>query len=276
MDFKTIKSLQERAKELHCIYDIEKVFTNKALSYNDVFYKILEIIPNGWQFPSVCRAEIEFENQKFVLENFQESEWFQSSEIIVDGNIVGNIKVFYTDIPFSGECFLPEEEKLLNTIAERLSLFIFYDRLEKTVKLLSKEAINKNEDQYLNNFSDEHWKWRFRMVQNIADKTDFVYYGVKAMYIIGSTKEANAGPASDIDLLVHFIGTENQKNLFKAWIDGWNHSLSEFNRQKTGYKLKDGLIDLHIITDLDIKNKTSFAVMIGNINNPARLIRKVE
>lgn len=276
MDLKTIKSLQERAKELHCIYDIEKVFTNKALTYNEVFYQILEIIPNGWQYSSVCNAAIEFENQKFVLENFQESEWLQSSEIIVDNNIVGKIEVFYTNIPFSGECFLPEEKKLLNTIAERLSLFIFYDRLEKTVKLLSEEATNKNEDHYLKNVSDEHWKWRFRMVKNIADKTNFIYYGVKAMYIIGSTKEANAGPASDIDILVHFNGTENQKNLFKAWIDGWNHSLSEFNREKTGYILKDGLIDLHIITDVDIEKKTSFAVMIENTTNPARLIKKVE
>ncbi|MEZ5000223.1 MAG: nucleotidyltransferase domain-containing protein [Bacteroidales bacterium] len=60
------------------------------------------------------------------------------------------------------------------------------------------------------------------MVENIADKTDFKYYGLKAMYVIGSTKEANAGPGSDIDLLIHFNGTEYQK-LFKAWIDGWNY-----------------------------------------------------
>jgi len=148
--------------------------------------------------------------------------------------------------------------------------------LEKTVKLLSEEAIKKNEVQYLKNFNDEHWKWRLRMVQNIADKTNFEYYGLKAMYIIGSTKEAKAGPASDIDLLVHFNGTEYQKNLFKSWIDGWNHSLSEINRQKTGYKLEDGIIDLHIVTNEDIKNNTSFAVMIENINNPARLLKKIE
>jgi len=276
MDLNSFKPLQERARELQCIYDIEKVFTNKALDFNDVFYKVLEIIPGGWQFPTICYAVIEFEDKRFILDDLRESKWSQCSELIVDNSIVGKIKVFYSEIPFNTECFLPEEQKLLNTIAKRLSLFIFYDRLEKTVKLLSEEAIKKNEVQYLKNFNDEHWKWRLRMVQNIADKTNFEYYGLKAMYIIGSTKEAKAGPASDIDLLVHFNGTEYQKNLFKSWIDGWNHSLSEINRQKTGYKLEDGIIDLHIVTNEDIKNNTSFAVMIENINNPARLLKKIE
>ena len=125
-------------------------------------------------------------------------------------------------------------------------------------------------------YKDEYWKWRFQMAQNIANKTDFKYYGIKAIYIIGSTKEATAGPASDIDLLVHFNGTEFQNSLFKSWIDGWNHSLSEFNRQKTGYSLEDGLIDLHLITDDDIEKNTSFAVMIGNPNNSARLLKQIK
>lgn len=276
MDFDSIKPLQERAKELQCLYNIENVFADKKINFNDVFNKILKIIPNGWQFPAFCHAVIEFDNKHFILENSQESECSQCSELVVDNSIVGKIKVFYKDIPFSGQCFLPEEQKLLNAIAERLSLFIFHNKLEKTIKLLSEKEVKDDKDQYLKSYNDAHWKWRFRMSQLIAEKTDFEYYGLEAMYIIGSTKEANAGPASDIDLLVHFKGTESQKNLFKSWIDGWNHSLSELNKEKTGYKLEQGLIDLHIITNEDIKNRTSFAVMIGNINNPARLLKKKE
>ncbi len=276
MDFDSIKPLQERARELQCLYDIENVFADKKISFNNVFNKILEIIPNGWQFPAFCHAIIEFDDKHFSIENSQESECSQCSELVVDNSIVGKLKVFYRDIPFGGQCFLPEEQKLLNAIAERLSLFIFHDKLEKTIKLLSEKEVKDDKDQYLKSYNDAHWKWRFRMSQLIAEKTDFEYYGIEAMYIIGSTKEANAGPASDIDLLIHFNGTNYQKDLFKSWIDGWNHSLSEFNKEKTGYELEQGLIDLHIITDEDIKNRTSFAVMIGNINNPARLLKKKE
>lgn len=258
MDPDSLLSLRERAKELQCLYDIEKILNIEALSFDEVFSKVIEAIPDGWQFPHLCYAIIEYENKRFVLTSREESEWSQSSEIIVDNNIVGKIIVCYSDIPTGGDIFLPEEYKLLKAIAGRLSQFIFYDKLKRTIDLLSKEALNYKEDQYLKAFSDEHWKWRLRMVQNIADKTDFDYYGLKAMYIIGSTKEANAGPGSDIDLLVHFNGSEEQKNLFKAWIDGWNHSLSEFNREKTGYSLKGGIIDLHIISDKEIAQKKQF------------------
>jgi hypothetical protein len=55
---------------------------------------------------------------------------------------------------------------------------------------------------------------------------------------------------------------------------GWSFALEDFNQQKTGYKLDEGLIDMHIITDEDIKNKNSYAVMINNVNHSARLLRK--
>lgn len=276
MNSGSLSSLQERAKELQCLYNIEKILSLEALSFDNLLLKIIETIPEGWQYPELCYAIIEYENKSFTLNNREKSEWNQFSEIIVDNNIVGKIIVCYKERPGSGDCFLPEEYKLLNTIAGRLSQFIFYDKLKRTIELLSREAITYKEDLYLKSISDEHWKWRLKMVQIIADKTDFKYYGIKAMYIIGSTKEATAGPASDIDLMVHFIGTEDQEKLLTAWIDGWNHSLSEFNRQKTGYSLKDGIIDLHLISDEDIRQSNSFAVMIGNINNPARLLKKAE
>ena len=40
------------------------------------------------------------------------------------------------------------------------------------------------------------------------------------------------------------------------------------NYLKTGYA-SDGLLDIHIVTDQDIANKTSFAVKIGSITDPA-------
>ncbi|HAF28089.1 MAG TPA: hypothetical protein DCG75_03480 [Bacteroidales bacterium] len=274
MDYKFIRPLQERAKELQCLYDIENVLSDEKKDFHYIFNKIVDIIPNGWQFPPFCHAIIELDDNLFYLQESDVPELSQTAELIVDNNIVGKIVVFYKDLPFTNEVFLAEEQKLLNTIANRLSIFIFNCRLRKTIKLLSEKKDIANEQNYLDDYKDEYWKWRFQMAQKIANKTDFKYYGIDAIYIIGSTKEATAGPASDIDLLVHFKGTEYQKNLFKSWIDGWNHSLSEFNRRKTGYKLEDGLIDLHIITDEDIEKKTSFAVMIGSANNPARLLKK--
>ncbi|MDX9695959.1 MAG: nucleotidyltransferase domain-containing protein [Bacteroidales bacterium] len=274
MDFGQLKPLQERAKELTCIYEIEETLHNSSLEFNEVINRILQIIPNGWQFPSVCSAQIDIDGEIYQLPDCKVSDCFQVAELIVDNNIIGSIKVFYQTIPFQTNPFLPEEQKLLNTIAQTLSQFIFYNRLGGTVKLLSENTENVEGAKYLKSFGDEHWKWRFRMAQTIADKTDFEFYGIEAIYLIGSAKETNAGPASDIDLLVYFTGNDLQLSIFKSWISGWSYSLAELNQQKTGYILDKGIIDLHIITEKEISENGSFAVMIKNPFNQARLLRK--
>ncbi|MGE0090904.1 MAG: nucleotidyltransferase domain-containing protein [Bacteroidales bacterium] len=274
MDFGQLKPLQERAKELKCIYEIEEALHDKSLDFNDVINRILQIIPDGWQFSSVCSAQIDIDGEMYQLPEFKNSDCFQLAELIVDNSIIGSIKVFYQTIPFQTNPFLPEEQKLLNSIAQSLSQFIFYHRLGGTVKLLSENAENVEGAKYLKSFGDEHWKWRFRMAQTIVDKTDFEFYGIEAIYLIGSTKETNAGPASDIDLLVYFTGNDQQLSMFKSWISGWSYSLAEFNQQKTGYILEKGIIDLHIITEKEISENGSFAVMIKNPVNQARLLRK--
>jgi len=45
--------------------------------------------------------------------------------------------------------------------------------------------------------------------------------------------------------------------------------LSQINFERTGYN-SDGLLDVHIITDKDIANKTSYAIKIGAITDAAR------
>ncbi len=270
----SLKSLQERAKELQCIYNVEQILSDHSSTIDNNFYKILEIIPKGWQFPNKCHAKIEYNGKEYALDTKEVTQWYQMSELVVDDNIVGKITVFYIDIPFQGECFLPEEKKLLNTIADRLSHYIFSYQLKNTMEHLTTQKPAKNESELLRNTSDEHWKWRWRMAEMIARKTNFDQFGIKAMYLIGSTKETTAGPASDIDLLIHFVGDEQQKCSLKAFIDGWSFALENMNKQKTGHSMDEGIIDLHIITDEDIKKQTSYAVMIDSVNNPARLLKK--
>ncbi|MFH1314307.1 MAG: PEP/pyruvate-binding domain-containing protein [Candidatus Eisenbacteria bacterium] len=116
---------------------------------------------------------------------------------------------------------------------------------------------------------DTYWAWRFQMAEHIARQIDPDRFGVKAIYVFGSTKNATAGPQSDIDLLVHFQGTDNQRRNLEIWLEGWSLSLAQVNYLRTGY-LTDGLLDVHIITDEDIVNKTSYASKIGAVTDPAR------
>lgn len=115
----------------------------------------------------------------------------------------------------------------------------------------------------------QDWRWRARMAERIAANMDPVRFGVKALYLIGSAKNATAGPASDIDLIVHFVGNEEQCRDLGQWFDGWSLSLSEINYLRTGYRT-DGLLDVHIITDDDIAKRTSYAVKIDAVTDAAR------
>lgn len=116
---------------------------------------------------------------------------------------------------------------------------------------------------------EAHWRWRLRMVERIAAELDSRRFGVKALYVFGSVKNATAGPASDIDLLLN-VGTDpERREALSLWLDGWSKSLAEINYLRTGYA-SDGLLDVHYVTDDDIAARRSFAAKIGAVTDPAR------
>jgi len=117
--------------------------------------------------------------------------------------------------------------------------------------------------------SEDHWQWRLRMAEKLAAKLDPERFGVKDVWVFGSTKNATAGPGSDIDLLLHFDGTEAQREDLLLWLEGWSLSLAEMNYLRTGYR-SEGLLDARLITDRDIANRTSYSVKIGAVTDPAR------
>lgn len=117
--------------------------------------------------------------------------------------------------------------------------------------------------------SDRHWRWRLRSVTELAARLDAKRFGVKGLYLFGSTKNATAGPGSDIDIIVHFRGNKTQRRDLEYWLEGWSHSLAFTNYQRTGYK-SDGLLDVHIITDADIAARNSYALKIGAVTDAAR------
>jgi hypothetical protein len=114
-----------------------------------------------------------------------------------------------------------------------------------------------------------YWRWRYRMAEQVAARLNPGRFGVVGFYIFGSTKNGTAGPASDIDILIHFRGREAQREELELWLEGWSFCLDEVNYLQTGYH-SGGLLDVHIVSDDDIANKTSFAVKIGAVTDAAR------
>lgn len=114
----------------------------------------------------------------------------------------------------------------------------------------------------------DHSVWRYKIAEKIAKLIDKKKYGVKSVYLIGSTKNEVAGPGSDINLLIHVGDSKVKNSQLNCWLEGWSVSLAEMNYLKTGIK-SDGILDIHYLTDEDIKNKTSYAVKIDAATDSA-------
>ena len=118
--------------------------------------------------------------------------------------------------------------------------------------------------------TEDHWRWRLRMSEHLASQLDGDRFGVKGLYVFGSTKNATAAGGSDIDLIAHVVeASPAQRQSLEAWLEGWSLCLSQMNYLRTGYKT-DGLLDVHYVTDADIAARTSWASKIGAITDPAR------
>ena len=197
---------------------------------------------------------------------------------------------FFSDSSNMLPVLLPEFSALSDVIkviditshTEGCMLNIFMNEgAKKALAVISNEVIDvdddlekpeKKEELLKTPNLDYHWKWRLRAAEQIASKLDSTRFGVKRFFVFGSTKNATAGPESDIDLLIHFIGDENQRKDLLSWLDGWSNSLSYINFLKTGFK-SDQILDVHLITDKDIEKRNSFAVKIDAITDAARPLK---
>ena len=138
---------------------------------------------------------------------------------------------------------------------------------ELTTKLDTKQ-------QYTPYVDDRFWRWRHYMAERIADSIDLEKFGIAGIYLFGSTNNGTAGPGSDIDLLIHFQGSPEQRKALMNYLEGWSLSLAEMNYLRTGYA-SEGLLDIHLVTDEDIRNKSAFALKIGSITDPAHPLKVI-
>jgi len=129
---KLLDSLEERVKELNCLYEIEEILNQSTGNIEVVLSSIAKIIPIGFQYTEICRAKIIYRESEYVSDNFKESRWNLSSEIIIQGKPAGSVTIYYLEEKPEIEVgpFLAEEKRLLNTISERIGHYIMYQKLK--------------------------------------------------------------------------------------------------------------------------------------------------
>ena len=118
-----IASLQERAKELNCLYQVEEILNKPDLPLEEVFQSVVRSLGPGWQFPEICEAEIVYQDIVHRSREFQPGPWFLRTDIHVHGQVIGSVAVYYLEERPEEDVgpFLKEEERLIKTVAERLA-----------------------------------------------------------------------------------------------------------------------------------------------------------
>lgn len=191
-------------------------------------------------------------------------------------------EAFLCESPNALEALLPEHRHLRDTVhvidvpavtEGRVLRVLMNADLDEAIGFLGPPVAMEEEPRAgsaLPQPTPDHWRWRMQMAERMAQELDAERFGVVGLYVIGSTKNATAGPASDIDLLVHHRGDERQKAELSLWFDGWSRALAEFNRLRTGVVGPEGgLLDIHWVTDDSLAQRDSFARKIDAITDRA-------
>ncbi|NNF43687.1 MAG: nucleotidyltransferase domain-containing protein [Phycisphaerales bacterium] len=249
MPTKEIHELRERAKELRCLYRLHEIVSQRGQPPAHTFLEVLEVIPEGWQRPESTGARIEYFGRHYVGPGFSSTGETIAAPIRLDGTEVGRVEVSDASIvDDEATTFLDEEKELLRNIAHRLGEYLEW----KHTELLGERSTT----------AGVHWRWREGYAEAMAAALDAERFGVSGVYLGGSTEGGNAGPGSDIDLIVMCDGSEAQREQLRHWFEGWSLCLAELALQQTGYGFPGGILNVQWMTEApDLRHRPDLRVL---------------
>ena len=114
--------LRERLKELKCLYELSRIGAS-ASDLPTVLRKTVKILPVSMQFPGMAVAHLQTGDQTCSTPGFNRAAVKISSPIVIGSKKYGVVSVGYRQ-KNTKYAFLPEEKKLLLTVARELSFII--------------------------------------------------------------------------------------------------------------------------------------------------------
>jgi len=134
-----LAALGERIKELNCLFEISRLIDQHPDSLEDILHGIIGLIPPAFRFPDIAAVRINMSNQSYETDNFVNTDWQLTQEIIIKNSPIGNLTVVYLEKrPTMDEGpFLKEERDLVKAITERLGKI--YERVHAQDGLISSE-----------------------------------------------------------------------------------------------------------------------------------------
>jgi len=121
-----IAKLNERNKELNCLFAISSIIEEQNHSMKRALQEVVKTLPPAWRYPENTCAQIILDDQVFRTDNYVETPWRQTCNLLVKGSTAGSVTICLLDngIETTGAQFLKEETALLKAVAERLGKMI--------------------------------------------------------------------------------------------------------------------------------------------------------
>lgn len=188
---KLLHKLGERVKELNCLYNVAKINEIPKINLEHIFEATVRVLPPAWQYPEITCARIIVKTREYKTDNFIETKWKQSVDISIQGEIAGEISIYYLEErpPLDEGPFLKEERTLLQAIAERLGRIYERKQIETDLKVSEKYL-----DSILNNMGDPVFvkdeQHRFLLVNEAFCKL----FELSRSEIIGQTLSEDVSP----------------------------------------------------------------------------------
>ncbi|NPV05411.1 MAG: LuxR family transcriptional regulator [Syntrophaceae bacterium] len=134
-------ALRERIKELNCLYAIARLAERHHDSMEDFLKALVELLPLSWQYPEIACARIVIEDRTYRSRDFRLTKWRQTAPILVHGEPVGDVTIFYLEErPAADEGpFLKEERVLIDEVATRIGSIAVRIAAEKELQEINKQ-----------------------------------------------------------------------------------------------------------------------------------------
>ncbi|WP_424494332.1 sensor histidine kinase [Salinimicrobium sp. GXAS 041] len=142
--FSTKEVLQERVKELSCLYEISSIFREHQENMESSLNKICYILKQAWRFPEVAAVHLKLRNIETSTGEIETSTVKQTCNIFVFGKNSGRIEVHYPNPEFQEHHFLAEEQRLLDKVADEVSFF-YEKQIHREKEELLKRAAQRND-----------------------------------------------------------------------------------------------------------------------------------
>ncbi len=114
--------LNERLKELDCVYQAVRVLRDPDLAFEQRVGRIVDLLPRAWQRPELACARAVIGGREFRTARYAPSEWTLQEPVTVKGAAWGRVEVGYlaASAAMDEGPFLREERELLRIIAQCL------------------------------------------------------------------------------------------------------------------------------------------------------------